>query len=139
MSVERNKTLIRHLHEEVWTRGNAASITEIYALEFICHLPAGPRWMDVKGAEKFVIDHRTSFPDWSEHIDDIIAEGDEVVTRYTSHGTHKGEFMGFAPTNKQVWINEISIYRIADGKVIEQWAFPDMQGLLRQIQGSNEG
>ena len=76
---------------------------------------------------------RTAFPDWTETIEDIIAEGDKVVTRFTSRGTHKGKFMGVPPTGKKVKITEVAVFRIADGKITEQWGFPDLQGLRQQL------
>ena len=83
--------------------------------------------------------HRTSFPDWTEHIEDIIAEGDRVVTRWTSRGTHQGEFEGIAPTGKQVTVAEVAIFRIANGKIAEQWGFPDIMALLRQVGAKPSG
>lgn len=77
--------------------------------------------------------HRISFPDWNEKVDDVIAEGDRVVVRFTSTGTHLGEFEGIAPTGKKVRIQEVAIFRLADGKIVEQWGVPDLHGLLQQL------
>lgn len=83
--------------------------------------------------------HRKSFPDWHEHIEDIIAEGDKVAIRFTSRGTHKEEFQGIPPTGKQVTVSEVAIYRIADWKIVEKWGFPDIVGLLRQLGAGSSG
>ena len=56
-----------------------------------------------------------------------------MVTRFRSHGTHKGEFQGLAPTGKRVEVAEVAIYRIENGKIVEQWGFPDILGLQRQL------
>ncbi len=133
MSTEDNKTIVRLQHEEVWSKGNLAIVDEIYAPNFICHFVGGSEWRGREGIRQKVTRHRTSFPDWHEQIEDIIAEGDKVVTRFTSRGTHKGERQGIPPTGKQVAIAEVAIYRIAEGKIAEQWGFPDEMDLLRQI------
>lgn len=133
MSVENNKAIIRLQHEEVWSKGNLKLVDEIYASDFVCHFIVGPEWQGQEGIKQQVTEHRTSFPDWNEQIEDIIAEGDRVVTRWTAQGTHKGEFQGIPPTGKQIVIAEVAIYRIADNKIVEQWGFPDIQGLIRQL------
>jgi steroid delta-isomerase-like uncharacterized protein len=132
-SLADNKAVIRRSHEEVWSKGNLAVVDELYAPNFVCHLVVGPEWRGPEGVKQGVARHRRSFPDWNEHVEDIIAEGDKVVTRFTSSGTHKGELAGIAPTGKQVKISEIAIYRIADGKIVEQWGIPDLQGMQRQL------
>ena len=139
MSTETNKTIVRLQHEEVWSKGNLAIIEEIYAPEFICHFVGGSEWRGREGVRQQVTSHRTSFPDWNEHIEDIIAEGDRVVTRWTATGTHTGELRGIPPTGKQVTIAEVAIYRIADGKIAEQWGFPDEMDLLRQVGAGPSG
>ena len=137
--LEDNKALVRRQHEEVWNKGNAAAIDEIYASDFVCHFPVGPKWKGPEGVKKVVARQRTAFPDWEETIEDIIAEGDKVVTRFTSRGTHKGRFMGVPPTGKKVEITEVAVFRIADGKIAEQWGFPDLQGLRRQLGPPQKG
>ncbi len=77
--------------------------------------------------------HRTSFPDWHEKVVRLIAEGDFVVSYFSSSGTNTGEFGGNAPTGKQARIHEVAICRIEDGKIAEQWGFPDIQGLSHQL------
>ena len=133
MSIEDNKAIVLLQHEEVWNKGNLAIVDEIYAPDFVCHFNVGPEWRGREGVRQQVTEHRAAFPDWKEHIEDIIAEGDRVVTRFTSQGTHKGVFQGIAPTDNQVTINEVAIYRISGGKIAEQWGFPDQMGLLRQV------
>ncbi len=81
----------------------------------------------------FIASHRASFPDWSETVVDVVAEGDRVITRYLSSGTHEGEFQGIAPTGRKVTVNEVSIYRVQNGRIVEQWGFPDGLSLVRQL------
>lgn len=133
MSEEDNKSIVRLQHEEVWSKGDLSLIDEIYSPSFICHFIVGPEWHGRDGIRQAVTKHRAAFPDWEEHIEDIIADADKVVTRWTATGTHKGKFEGISPTGNQVTIAEVAIYRIADDKIAEQWGFPDIMGLLRQI------
>ncbi len=133
MSIEDNKVIVRRQHEEVWSKGNLTLVDEIYTPDFVCHFVVGSEWRGPEGVRQQVTGHRTSFPDWNEHIDDIIAEADRVVTRFTSRGTHKGEFQGIPPTGNKVTIAEVAIYRIVDGKIAEQWGCPDVMDLLRQV------
>ena len=76
---------------------------------------------------------RSAFPDFHMAIEDLIAEDDKVVGRFTQTGTHRGEFMGAAPTGRQVGFTEIAIVRIAGGKVVESWFQPDMLSLYQQL------
>ena len=77
----------------------------------------------------------TAFPDVTNTIDEIVAERDKVAFQVTYGGTHKGEFLGIAPTGKQIKMTNTAIYRIVDGKVVEGSSTLDMLGLLRQIGG----
>jgi steroid delta-isomerase-like uncharacterized protein len=76
---------------------------------------------------------RAAFPDTRMTIEDEIAEGDKVVIRWTIRGTHKGEYMGIAPTGKEVTVTGISVYRIERGKIVEDWSNNDMLGMLQQL------
>ncbi len=131
---ERNKELIHRMNDEVWTKGNLEIIDELYSTDIVRHfLPDGS---ETKGLVKFresVRNHRQAFPDWAEEIKLIVAEGDFVATHFTSTGTNKGSFLGIASTGKQIHINEMSIYRIVDGKIVEQWLIPDLLSLNQQL------
>jgi steroid delta-isomerase-like uncharacterized protein len=92
-------------------------------------LERGPE--DVK---RFMSEFRQAFPDFHSTIEDQIAEGDKVVTRWTMRGTHQGEFRGIAPTGKQITVTGIGIFRFSDeGKVIESWDNFDQLGMMRQL------
>ncbi|HSF28997.1 MAG TPA: ester cyclase [Candidatus Tectomicrobia bacterium] len=94
----------------------------------------GPQ--DVRGVEAlkiFVREFRQAFPDFYDIIEDQGAEVDEVVTRFTSVGTHRGPLMGVEPTNKQVRWSGIAIDRVVGGKIAEEWVSWDMMGMLQQI------
>jgi steroid delta-isomerase-like uncharacterized protein len=128
-----NKSVVLRAEAELWNKGNLAAADELYSPDFVCHFVIGPEWRGVQGIKDVVAQHRRSFPDWNEKVEDIIAEGDKVVIRFTSPGTQEGEFAGIAPTGKKVTIREVAIFRLADGKIVEQWGMPDIHGLLEQL------
>jgi predicted ester cyclase len=86
-----------------------------------------------QGIKQFYGMLRAAFPDLHFTIEDQIAAGDRVVTRWTANGTHNGEFQGISPTGKQITIAGIDIDRLANGKVVECWPVADELGLLRQL------
>jgi steroid delta-isomerase-like uncharacterized protein len=128
-----NKTIVLRSEDELWSKGNLAVADELYSPDFVCHFVVGPEWKGVEGIKREVASHRAAFPDWNEQVDDIIAERDEVVIRFTSTGTQSGEFQGIAPTGRKVTIQEVAIFRLEGGKIVEQWGMPDVHGLLEQL------
>ncbi|MEE8472851.1 MAG: ester cyclase [Dehalococcoidia bacterium] len=133
MSVEENKTIERRFMEEVWTKGNLAAVDELVATNYVDHTPMPDVSPDLQGVKQFATVVRAAFPDWNPTIEDIIAEGDKVVVRFTGRGTHKGEFMGIPPTGKQLTMMAIAIHRIAGGKIVENWLQADMLGMMQQL------
>lgn len=131
---ERNKELVHRMNDEVWNKGNLELLDELFSQDVVRHfLPNGS---DTKGLDQLrnhIASHRMAFPDWAEEIKLIVAEGDLVATHFTSTGTNVGSFLGNQPTGKQIHINEMSIYRIADGKIVEQWLIPDLLSLNQQL------
>jgi hypothetical protein len=81
--------------------------------------------------------HRKAFPDWNEEVEDEIMNHDRVAVRFTSRGTNTGDFLGNPPTGNQVEISEVAIFRLLDGKIVEQWVYPDMLSLQRQLNAQN--
>jgi len=133
MSVEENKADTRRAIEEFWNQGNMALLDEFWAPNYINHDPTNPEVRDLEGFKQWVIAARTAFPDFNVIIDDLIAEGDKVVTRWTFRGTHKGEFGKIPATGKQVTFTGITISRFVDGKTVESWWSDDDLGLLQQL------
>lgn len=133
-TLEQNKQLVRRDNEETWNKGNLALIDELYAPEFVQHfLPDGTELRGIDALRDHVRSHREAFPDWTETIEHIVAEGDLVVIHFTSTGTNEGTFLGNPPTGKRVQIHEVSIVRIVDGKIAEQWLLPNLLGLTQQL------
>ena len=77
--------------------------------------------------------HPNVFPDWHEEILDLIVTEEKVVTRYLSSGTHQGEYLGFGRTGRKILFEEISIYRIKDNLVAEQWCLGDDMHCISQL------
>ncbi len=134
MSLEQNRTNFRRIPEEIFNKGNLALADELFAADYIEHVPLPPGWPSgVEGFKQFVTMLRAAFPDFHYTVEDGIAEGDKVVGRITAHGTHKGEFMGIPPTGKQATWTEIHIGRYAGGKLVEHWFNGDQLGMLQQL------
>ena len=129
---ERNKAYIRRVIEEVYNRGDLDVVDEVAASDLIIHASA----QDIhgrEGAKAYVAALRAGFPDLHFTIEDQVAEGDMVVTRWIARGTHAGEFQGIPATGKEVRLAGTDIDRISGGKVAECWAHVDELGLMRQL------
>lgn len=132
MSAEENKAIISHFYEEL-DKGNLDVVDKVLATNCVWHYPSD---VDVRGPEgykEYGAPFYTAFPDIKHVIEDMIAEGDKVVARFTMPGTHKGEFMGIAPTGKKVVVTAIGIFHIVDGKFNEVWVELDSMGMLQQL------
>ena len=129
-----NKEIVRHLTEEVWTNRNLTVADEFIAAGYVGHDPSQPEPIrGPDGFKQFAAMYQAAFQDAAVMIDDQIAEGNLVVTRWTGRGTHSGELMGIAPTGKEVTVSGITISRLADGKIAEEWQLMDTLGMLVQL------
>lgn len=134
MSTEENKASERRFHEEVWNKHNLGTVDELVAPDVVEHNPLLPGQGPIReGFKQSVETALSAFPDAQVTLDDLIAEGDKVVARWTAHGTHRGDFMGVPATNKQVTVEGIDIYRYQDGKRIETWRQWDTLGVMQQL------
>jgi predicted ester cyclase len=132
IDLDANRDVVKNYHS-VWSDGQVSELDKILAPDFVCHFINGIEWKGIEGAKYSISSHRKIFPDWKEEIVDMVSEGDKVVTRYKSTGTHQGAFEGLDSTGIKVTIYETSIYRIVDGKIAEQWGFPDALSLKNQL------
>jgi steroid delta-isomerase-like uncharacterized protein len=131
---EENKAIFRRYVEELGNEGNFDLADEIFD-HYLAHqsdgttLERGPE--DVKC---FMGEFRSAFPDFHSTIEDMVAEGDKVVTRWRARGTHQGEFRGIAPTGKEIEMTGIGIFRFStEGKVVESWDAMDQLGMMQQL------
>ena len=133
MSVEENKAVMRRFYEEI-SKGNLAVVDELVAADLIEHSPFVPGQAPGRqGALALFTMIRAAFPDLRFTVEDMVAEGDKVVARGTMSGTHKGEFMGIAPSGKQMTVDIIEILRITGGKMVEHWNVVDSLGMMQQL------
>jgi steroid delta-isomerase-like uncharacterized protein len=138
-ALERNKELVHSMNAEVWNKANVDTIGELFTPDFVLHfLPDGSETRGIAGLQQHVRDLHDAFPDWSEDIKLIVAEGDLVVIHYVSGGTNRGQWLGKPPTGRRVQVNEISIFRIEDGRIAEQWLLPDLGSMQQQLAGMSE-
>ncbi len=132
MSTEANKRLVRRFYDEVLNGKNLASLDEIAVADYEEHdmLPGQGRGLSGLRERVTMLDQALD-PRFT--IEDVIAEGDRVVVRWTNSGTHVGEFFGAPATGKSFTIAGVDIYRIQDGKMAEHWHVVDQLSMLQQL------
>jgi steroid delta-isomerase-like uncharacterized protein len=135
MSAETNKALVRREFEEMFSKGGDLDTAgEYYAPNYVLHEPTSGEVRGREAARQFAAAYREAFPDLQTEIEDQVAEGDKVVSRFSGRGTHLGETEDFGPaTGNPIEITGITIDRVADGKIVEEWTNFDALGLLQQI------
>ena len=130
---EENKALITRVIDEMWNQRKVELADELYSKDFIAHDPNNPGTKGPEGMKEIVLKYVHAFPDTQFTIDDIFAEGDKVAMRWTAKGTHDGDLDGIAPSGKPISISGVSIDRIVDGKIVEEWSAWDAMGMMQQI------
>jgi steroid delta-isomerase-like uncharacterized protein len=135
VSTEDNKAVARRVIEQIINTGDVSAVDEVIATDYVYSSPGMPDVRGPEGMKEFVGMYRAAFPDVRLTVDQQIAEGDSVLTRWTATGTHLGEFMGMAPTGKQVTVNGMILSRFADGKLIDDYEIMDVFGLVQQLGG----
>ena len=135
MSTEQNKATLRRFYEEVFNQGKYNALDEICAPNYVSHGPNNPPGVpnNRDGLRQIVMIYRNAVPDIHFTIEDIVAEGDMVVCRWSSTGTHKGDLLGIPPTGKSATVTGIDVERLENGKLAESWGIFDQLGLLQQL------
>jgi steroid delta-isomerase-like uncharacterized protein len=129
-----NRPVTRRFFEEAWNTRDMALIDELISPNYTAHDPSAPDFgRGPERIKKMVSMFCTAFPDLRVTVEDVVVQGDKEVVRWTARGTYKGEFMGVAPTGRQVTVTGIDIARIAGGKIEEIHNNWDALGLLRQL------
>src|SRR3990172_9262709 len=135
MSTDTNKIVSRRFLKEIFGQGKLTVAGEIIAPNHVNSgpgalpgLPPGP-----EGSKQIVMVYRNAFPDIQFTIDEQIAEGDKVVTRWSAHGTHKGELAGIPPTGKSSTVTGMGVDRIVNGKIVERWGIFDQFGMMQKM------
>ena len=136
---EENKSVVRRWYAEVTNQGKLEVADELLASEYVCHDPNSESGEVRADALKESVGYfRNALTDMRFEIEDMIAEGDKVVTRWTLRGTHNGELFGVGPTGEQVAMSGIVISRVTEGKIVEEWDEYDLLGLMRQLGAISE-
>jgi steroid delta-isomerase-like uncharacterized protein len=136
MSTVDNKATIRRSIEEGWNQGKVAIYDEICAPNYIHHDPTFFNVRTHEDYKRWVTEMRSAFPDLHLTMEDMITEGEQVVVRWTFHGTNTGDIvtlMHIPATGKQVTVTGITIARLAGGKVVEDWHLGDHLGMFQQL------
>ena len=137
MTAEENKALIRRYYEEIDAAAKdergASVLDEFIAPNFLNHDPSPGFSPDLEGLKQAYNHFLAANPDGYHVVEDMIAEGDKVMTRLSAYGTQTGELFGIPPTGKQVSMTAIAIHRIANGKIVEHWSELDNLGMMQQL------
>jgi predicted ester cyclase len=118
---EENKAMVKRMVEAINAGEEDAAVDELFA----------PR--AARRVKRLFAEFRSAFPDWQEETVELVAEGDTVAGRFKCSGTHRGGFLGEAPTGKRMEVEEVFFLRAEDGKFVDFWALEDSMGRMRQL------
>jgi len=135
---EQRKAVVRRFIAAIWHQGHPEALEEVIAPTYVHHPShtvgdGGHEVHGPDGVRHMVTAWRSAFPDLHCTLEDLLVDGDTVVARWRCRGTHAGMFRGMAPTGQRVMFTGISIYRIAQGKIVEQWTVEDGVSLYQQL------
>ena len=128
-----NEDTVRNACQIIWSEGNVGRIAEFYAQDFTADYPMTDWGEGLKGIENLVLGIRSGFPDYREHIDELIVAGSEVIVRLTIRATHKGSLLNFPPTGREVKFKDMTICTVVDGKIARQRGLTDYLSLYTQL------
>jgi steroid delta-isomerase-like uncharacterized protein len=132
MAVEQNKEIVRRFYEEVMNKEDIDALGELAVPDYEEHDPLPGQGTAREGLrDRVTMLIRAFHPQFT--IEDLIAEGDRVVARWTNTGVHVGEFLGIPPTNRTATVAGIDVYRLQDGKLAEHWHVVDQLSMLIQL------
>ena len=129
---QRNKVILRRYWDGKWNQRSPAILDELQSPDVVYRSPS----MEMNGLEEYKQVYgafASAFHDTHLTINDIIAEGDKVMTRVTLRCTHKGEVEGMAPTGKTLTVSAFTVFRLVDGKIVEEHELLDELGMMQQL------
>ncbi|MBN1580392.1 MAG: ester cyclase [Anaerolineae bacterium] len=129
MSIEENKAIVRRWNDEIINKGNVDIVDELAAANYVNHADGSDR----EGFKRYWKAVGAAFSNGNIAIEDLFAEGDKVVIRWMIRATHTGEYLGVPATGKKMEMAGISIYRIANGKIVQDWSVSDQLGMMQQL------
>jgi steroid delta-isomerase-like uncharacterized protein len=137
MLAESILALARRTFDEIWNTGNLDVADELFSPDYVNHDPTSPEVPPgPEGVKQLARMYRRAFPDLRFIIDEMLATGDKVITRWTGQGTHRGALRGLPPTGRQARVTGISIHRVVGGRIVETWLNWDTLGLMEQLGAS---
>lgn len=138
MNEERNKAVVKRFIERMWNQRQLELADELFAADCVTHqlrtgadssgAPRPPASVKAEAAAWFA-----AFPDLRFNVEQMFAANDHVITRYTMLGTQTGPWMGLAPTGKKVSVPMMTIHRVRDGKIVEDWVLVGSLTLFQQL------
>jgi steroid delta-isomerase-like uncharacterized protein len=132
MATQQNAALVRRMYAAL-DAGDLAAVPELFDEAWVNHDPSMPPLSGHAGARQLISLLKTAFPDFHTSVDDVIVEGDLVAARLTHTATHLGPFLGIPATGRTATVTATGIYRVANGRLAENWVVFDALGLLRQL------
>ena len=132
MSTESSKAAVQRFRD-AFNAGDIDGAMAVFAPNAVVHMSGAPEPLTMEGFKQLGQVLLSAFTGGTSTVEDMIAEGDKVVSRLTFRGTHTGDLMGIPPTGKSVMISEIIIDRLADGKIVESWRLFDQMGMMQQL------
>ena len=132
MSTESNKAAVRRFRDAL-NAGDLDGAVAVFAPHAVVHVSGAPDPLTLEGFKQFGRVFLSAFPGGRSTIEDVIAEGNKVVSRITYRGTHTGDMMGIPPTGKSVMVSETIIDQFADGKIVESWRLFDQMAMMQQL------
>ena len=132
VTLEANKAVVRSFID-AWNRREFDRFELLMGDDAILHVGGGTVSCNPAGTRAIAEEWTTAFPDWRFDLLALVAEGDRVVAHLPYSGTHRGEIVGVPPTGRSCTVDEIVIFRLADGKIAEAWEVYDEAGMWRQL------
>ena len=129
---EQNKEVVKHYWEGKWNERRPEILDELQTQDVVYHGTS----MEMNGIEEYkrvYSSFLSAFHDTQVTFEDLIAEGDKVMSRITFSAVHKGELEGIPPTGKTLTISLFTIFRLVDGKIVEEWEIIDELGMMMQL------
>lgn len=127
------KSLIRRYYSELWNTWSLAALEELISPAIVFRGSIGTTVNGIEEFKQYVDKIRAAFPDFHNHVEELIGEGDKVVARLTYTGTHRGELFGFSGRGKKINYQGIAIFQFREGKIISGYVLGDTESLKRQI------
>ncbi|MEX1253888.1 MAG: ester cyclase [Dehalococcoidia bacterium] len=130
---DENKALVRRMEDEIFNKRRLAAVDEFIAPDYVLRTAAEGAPSGRDAVRDSIAAYLAGFPDLRISVDELVAEDDRVVGCFTFTGTHDGDLFGMPPTGLRISVRQIAIYRIRDGRVVEEWEVSDQLGLMQQV------